>query len=65
MVVSQHRLPECITNDHDSQFHHQFWDELISLLDITLTFSIASYPQADGMTEEMNYIIKQLLQIYA
>ena len=36
-VLSQHRLPECITSDCDPYFHGHFWDKLMSLLDMTLT----------------------------
>ena len=44
MVVSQHGLPEYIMSDHDPHFCGHFWEELISLLDITLIFSTASHP---------------------
>ena len=50
-VVSQHRLPECITSDRDPRFRRHFWEELMSLLDMKLTFSMASHPQTDGMAE--------------
>ena len=53
-VVTQHGLLECIMSDHDSCFCGHFWEELMSLLDTTLTFSIASFPWTDGMAEEMN-----------
>ena len=42
-VVSQKGLPEFITSDRDPQFCGHFWDELLSLLDITLTFNMALY----------------------
>ena len=54
MVVSQHGLPECITSDHDPCFCGHFWEELMSLLDMTLTFSMALHPQTDGMAEVTN-----------
>ena len=41
MVVSQHQLPKYIVSNHDTHFHGHFWDELFSLLDLKLTFSIA------------------------
>ena len=53
-VVSQHGLPECITSDRDPRFRGHFWEELMSLLDTTLTFSTASHPQTDGMAEVTN-----------
>ena len=57
-VVSQHRLPECIISDYDPCFYGHFWDELISLLDITLIFSMALHPQTDGMAGVVNYTIE-------
>ena len=54
MLVSQHGLPEYSTSDHDPCFHGHFWEELLSLLDTTLTFSTASHPQTDGMAEVTN-----------
>ena len=53
-VVSQHGLPKCITSDHDPCFCGHFWEELMSLLDTMLTFSMASHPQTDGIAEVMN-----------
>ena len=58
MVVSQHGLPECIMSNHDLHFHGHFWEELMSLLDTTLTFSMASHPQTDGMAEVTNHTIE-------
>ena len=43
-VVSQHGLAECITSDRDPRFCGHFWEELMSLLDTKLTFSMASAP---------------------
>ena len=60
-VVSQHSLPECTISNHDPHFCGHFWDELLFLLDITLTLNTALHPQADGMAEATNYTIKQLL----
>ena len=55
MVVSQHGLPECITSDHDPCFCGHFWEELMSLLDMTLVFNMALHSQTDGMAEVTNY----------
>ena len=54
MVVSQHGLSECIMSDRDPRFRGHFWEELMSLLDMTLAFSMASHPQTDGMAEVSN-----------
>ena len=58
MVVSQHGLPECITRDCDTRFRGHFWEELMSLLDTTLTFSMVSHPQTDGMAEVTNHTVE-------
>ena len=58
IVISQHGLPECIMSDCNPCFCGHFWEELMSLLNITLTFSMALYPQADGMAEVMNHTIE-------
>ena len=58
MVVSQHGLPECIMSDHDPRFCGHFWEELMSLLDMMLTFSTASHPQTDGMAEVTNHTME-------
>ena len=54
-VVSQHGLPKCITSDFDPHFCCHFWDQLMSLLDMTLTFSMALHPQTDGIAGVMNH----------
>ena len=60
-VVNQNELPECIKSDHDPHFCGHFWDKLMSLLVMTLTFSMASHPQTDGMAEVTNHTMEQLL----
>ena len=58
MVVSQHELPECTTSDHDPLFQGHFWEELMSLIDMTLTFTMVLNPQTDGMAEVTNYTME-------
>ena len=58
MIVSQHGLPECIMGDCDPHFYGYFWEELMSLLDTTLTFNIALHPQTDGIAKVTNYNIE-------
>ena len=57
-VGSQHGLPEYIMNDHYPRFGGFFWDQLMSLLDTTLTFSMALHPQADGMAGITNHTME-------
>ena len=61
LMVSQHGLPECITDNHDSHFYGHFWYDLMSLFDTTLTSSTTSYPQTDGIAEVMNQTIEHPL----
>ena len=51
IIVSDQRLPEYIISNCDPCFFSHFWNELISLLDMTLTFSMNLHPQSDGMAE--------------
>ena len=54
MVASQHGLPKCITSSCDPQFCRHFWEELMSLLDMILTFSMALHSQTNRIVEIMN-----------
>ena len=53
-VVNQNGLPECIISEPDPHFYGHFWDEFISLLDTTQTFSTASHPQTDRIVRVTN-----------
>ena len=64
MVVIQYGLPKCITSNHDPQFCGLFWDDLMSLLNTALIFSMATHPQTDGMAEVTSHAIEQLLYIH-
>ena len=61
IVVSQHGLPECIMSYRYPHFHGHFWDELVSLLDMTLTFSMTLHPHTDRMAEVTSCTMKYLL----
>ena len=45
-------------SDYYPHFCGHFWDELISLLDMIITFNMALHPQANGIAEVMNHIIE-------
>ena len=53
-MVSQQGLPEYITNNHDPSFCGHFGNKLVSLLDITITFSSALQPQSNVMAKVAN-----------
>ena len=55
IVVSQHGLPEYVTSGCNPRFYGHFWDELMSFLDITFTFSMASHPQTEGIAKVTNH----------
>ena len=48
-------------SNRDPHFRGYFWEELMSLLDMTLTFSMALHPQTDGMAEVKNHTMEYLL----
>ena len=54
IVVSQHGLPDCIMSDHYPCSFGHFWDKVMSLVDMTLTFSIVSH-QTNRMAEVTNH----------
>ena len=58
MIVSHHGFPECTTSDRDPRFHGHFWEELMTLLDTKLTFSMALHPHIYGMAEVMNHTME-------
>ena len=58
IVVSWHGLLGCIISDHDPHFHGHFWEKFMSLLDTTLTFSMASHLQIDGIAEVTNHTME-------
>ena len=59
MVVSQYRdFQSVLQVDCDPRFRGHFWEELMSLLDTTLTFSMASHPQTDGIAEVTNHTME-------
>ena len=61
IVVSQYGLLDCIMSDHDFYFCSHFWDELVSLLDTALIFSLALCSRTNGIAELTNCTMEQLL----
>ena len=52
-------------SDYDPQFCGHFWDQLIFLLEMIITFSMTLHPQTDRMAEVTNYTVEWLLYIHA
>ena len=61
MVVSQYEFPKCIISGHDCQICGHFWDELMPLLEITLTFSMALHPHTNSIAKVINHAVEYLL----
>jgi hypothetical protein len=51
-------------SDRECQFLNTFYSSLWSLLDTKLTKSTAFYPQTDGQTEVVNWMIVHILCMY-
>ena len=58
MVVSQHGFPELISSNHNPHFCAYFWEDLMFLLDTTLTFSMVSHSKTDGVAEVINHTME-------
>ena len=50
-LFKRFRLPDQIISDRDSRFAARAFQELLKLLNITLSPSTAYHPQTDGATE--------------
>ena len=57
-------LPDRIISDRDPRFAARAFQELLKLLNITSSLSIAYHPQTDGATEWVNQEIRAYLSIY-
>ena len=59
-----HGLLCIIISDWDIYFMSCFWQILLTLLGMILSFSTVYYPQSDSQTEYINYIIEEILLNY-
>jgi transposase InsO family protein len=57
-------LPDKLISDRDPRFASKSFQELMKLLGIQSTMSIAYHPQTDGTTERANQEIEAYLVIY-
>ena len=58
-----HRVPKSIISDHDTKFMSMFWHELHRLMGTKLLMSTVFHPQMDGVTEQANRSIGQILRM--
>ncbi|MBW0548359.1 hypothetical protein O181_088074 [Austropuccinia psidii MF-1] len=63
-MFSKHGLPSRVVSDRVSLFAYSFWTNLCQQLKISRDLSTAYHPETDGLTERVNQIPEQYLQIY-
>jgi hypothetical protein len=62
-VIRLHSILASIISDRDSKFMLIFWCELQWLLGTKLLMSMVFHPQMDGVTEQANQSIGQILRM--
>jgi hypothetical protein len=63
-IVWLHGLPGSIVCDRDSKFMPKWWCEIHRILDIKIMMSTSFRPQTDGITEQANRSIAQILCVF-
>ena len=61
-VARYHGIPRYIYNYRGTQFTSKFWKELWKLFGTGLRYSTAFRPQTQGIVEQMNGVIGQILR---
>ena len=62
-IMRLHGVPKSIVSDRNSKFMSTFWHELHRLMGTKLLMSAAFHPQTDGITEQANHSIGQILRM--
>ncbi|KAG3126855.1 hypothetical protein PI126_g22138 [Phytophthora idaei] len=61
-VFRHHGLPETFVSHRDPRFTAAFWQTLFHLLGTRMHMSTADYPQTDGQTERVNWVLEDTLR---
>ena len=60
-IVKHHGVPSSIVSDRDTKITSKFWKELHQIMVTKLLMSTALHPQMDGVMEQANHSIRQVL----
>jgi hypothetical protein len=63
--VANHGLPRNLTSDRDSKFVSDFWQSLVTGLDLNHRLTTARHQSANGQSESTVDIVKDMLHHYA
>jgi len=63
-IYAQHGLPDIVYSDRDSLITSKFWQALWLILGTKLRLTTARHQQADGQSERMVRILKDMLRNY-
>ena len=61
-IARLHRTPPILYSDRGPQCTTEFWKELWEMFETRLRYSIAYYPQAKGIVEQMNTVVGKVLR---